>query len=260
MPYRFLLCTNFLSSWSLGTGNHSFSCCCEFVIVMVRCLPKWMLAGLCFLVIKLISLIVLYPITSYYCCENYHWYYNIVEIFRWKDLLAIRFMIFVTRQVRSLSLWLSIRDSTVFASLTSLPIMKQLTLIYMLAILHTTIHMQKMVNHSSIFSVLLVLFFQALWIMNLDSLALCINAEHFNPLLEQISKLEEALYNIQFEQHWLEAQTERQAIGISWNSEFLWIEWFDACIIFFLIHSLWTSEITFSFKLLDAKNPWLQTN
>ncbi|OIW09666.1 hypothetical protein TanjilG_11053 [Lupinus angustifolius] len=37
-------------------------------------------------------------------------------------------------------------------------------------------------------------------------------AEHFNPLLEQISKLEEALYNIQFEQHWLGAQTERQAI------------------------------------------------
>lgn len=38
-------------------------------------------------------------------------------------------------------------------------------------------------------------------------------AEHFNPLLEQIAKLEEALYNIQFEQHWLEAQTDRQAIG-----------------------------------------------
>ncbi|KAL4298470.1 hypothetical protein HN51_049147 [Arachis hypogaea] len=36
--------------------------------------------------------------------------------------------------------------------------------------------------------------------------------EHFNPLLEQIQKLEEALYNIQFEQHWLEAQTDRQAI------------------------------------------------
>ncbi|XP_039167188.1 transmembrane emp24 domain-containing protein p24beta2 [Eucalyptus grandis] len=36
--------------------------------------------------------------------------------------------------------------------------------------------------------------------------------EHFNPLLEQIGKLEEALYNIQFEQHWLEAETERQAI------------------------------------------------
>ncbi|XP_039000644.1 transmembrane emp24 domain-containing protein p24beta2-like [Hibiscus syriacus] len=36
--------------------------------------------------------------------------------------------------------------------------------------------------------------------------------EHFDPLLEQISKLEEALYNIQFEQHWLDAQTERQKI------------------------------------------------
>ncbi|XP_008811269.2 cellulose synthase-like protein E6 isoform X3 [Phoenix dactylifera] len=36
--------------------------------------------------------------------------------------------------------------------------------------------------------------------------------EHFAPLLEQISKLEEALYNIQFEQHWLEAQTDRQAL------------------------------------------------
>ena len=33
--------------------------------------------------------------------------------------------------------------------------------------------------------------------------------------MEQISKLEEALYNIQFEQHWLEAQTDRQAIGNS---------------------------------------------
>ncbi|KAE8693561.1 Transmembrane emp24 domain-containing protein p24beta2 [Hibiscus syriacus] len=36
--------------------------------------------------------------------------------------------------------------------------------------------------------------------------------EHFDPLIQQISKLEEALHNIQFEQHWLEAQTERQAI------------------------------------------------
>ena len=38
-------------------------------------------------------------------------------------------------------------------------------------------------------------------------------AEHFKPLYEHIGKLEEALYNIQFEQHWLEAQTDRQAIG-----------------------------------------------
>ncbi|XP_020578368.1 transmembrane emp24 domain-containing protein p24beta2 [Phalaenopsis equestris] len=37
--------------------------------------------------------------------------------------------------------------------------------------------------------------------------------EHLSPLLEQINKLEDALYNIQFEQHWLEAQTERQAIA-----------------------------------------------
>ncbi|XP_010243958.1 PREDICTED: transmembrane emp24 domain-containing protein p24beta2-like [Nelumbo nucifera] len=36
--------------------------------------------------------------------------------------------------------------------------------------------------------------------------------EHFNPLMEQIAKLEESLYNIQFEQHWLEAQTDRQAL------------------------------------------------
>ncbi|KAJ4754888.1 Transmembrane emp24 domain-containing protein [Rhynchospora pubera] len=36
--------------------------------------------------------------------------------------------------------------------------------------------------------------------------------EHFAPLFEQIAKLDEALYNIQFEQHWMEAQTDRQAI------------------------------------------------
>jgi hypothetical protein len=40
-------------------------------------------------------------------------------------------------------------------------------------------------------------------------------AEHFAPLFEQIAKLDEALYNIQFEQHWLEAQTDRQAICMS---------------------------------------------
>ncbi|OVA20114.1 GOLD [Macleaya cordata] len=36
--------------------------------------------------------------------------------------------------------------------------------------------------------------------------------EHLNPLLEQLSKLEQALFDVQFEQHWLEAQTDRQAI------------------------------------------------
>ncbi|CAN1811823.1 Transmembrane emp24 domain-containing protein p24beta2 [Linum perenne] len=34
--------------------------------------------------------------------------------------------------------------------------------------------------------------------------------EHFWPLMEELTKLEESLYNIQFEQHWLEAQTDRQ--------------------------------------------------
>ncbi|KAF7113143.1 hypothetical protein RHSIM_RhsimUnG0156700 [Rhododendron simsii] len=36
--------------------------------------------------------------------------------------------------------------------------------------------------------------------------------QHLKPLLEQIARIEEALYNIQFEQHWLEAQTDQQAI------------------------------------------------
>ncbi|KAG5027391.1 Transmembrane emp24 domain-containing protein p24beta2 [Glycine soja] len=37
--------------------------------------------------------------------------------------------------------------------------------------------------------------------------------ERLTPLLDQIVKLEQALFNIQYEQHWLEAQTERQAIA-----------------------------------------------
>ncbi|XP_057954190.1 transmembrane emp24 domain-containing protein p24beta2 [Malania oleifera] len=36
--------------------------------------------------------------------------------------------------------------------------------------------------------------------------------EHVKPLMEQIEKLEVALYDIQFEQHWLEAETDRQAL------------------------------------------------
>ncbi|XP_024967728.1 transmembrane emp24 domain-containing protein p24beta2-like [Cynara cardunculus var. scolymus] len=36
--------------------------------------------------------------------------------------------------------------------------------------------------------------------------------EHFKPLFDQIAKLEEALYNIQFEQHWLQAENDRQAV------------------------------------------------
>ncbi|XP_076909048.1 transmembrane emp24 domain-containing protein p24beta2-like [Bidens hawaiensis] len=36
--------------------------------------------------------------------------------------------------------------------------------------------------------------------------------EHFKPLLDIIAKLEEALYNIQFEQHWLQAENDRQGV------------------------------------------------
>ncbi|KAH9745368.1 transmembrane emp24 domain-containing protein p24beta2 [Citrus sinensis] len=36
--------------------------------------------------------------------------------------------------------------------------------------------------------------------------------EHINPILDQIAKLEEALYDIHFQQHWFDAQTERQSI------------------------------------------------
>ncbi|KAL8131756.1 transmembrane emp24 domain-containing protein p24beta2-like [Apium graveolens] len=36
--------------------------------------------------------------------------------------------------------------------------------------------------------------------------------EHFKPLLEAISTLRDALYKIRYEQHWLWAQTDRQAI------------------------------------------------
>lgn len=41
----------------------------------------------------------------------------------------------------------------------------------------------------------------------------CLIAEHIEPVMLQIEKLEEALYSVQFEQHWLLAQTDRQAIG-----------------------------------------------
>lgn len=39
-------------------------------------------------------------------------------------------------------------------------------------------------------------------------------AEHIEPLMLQIEALEESLYSIQFEQHWLLAQTDRQEIGM----------------------------------------------
>ncbi|KAH7352989.1 hypothetical protein KP509_19G073800 [Ceratopteris richardii] len=36
--------------------------------------------------------------------------------------------------------------------------------------------------------------------------------DHINPLMTQIAKLQEAVYSVHFEQHWLYAQTEQQAI------------------------------------------------
>ncbi|KAL6999106.1 hypothetical protein U1Q18_000272 [Sarracenia purpurea var. burkii] len=36
--------------------------------------------------------------------------------------------------------------------------------------------------------------------------------EHLKPLIEQMTKLQHALHNTRFEQHWLKAQTNRQAI------------------------------------------------
>ena len=73
--------------------------------------------------------------------------------------------------------------------------------------------MQKMVRYHSMFYYVLTLFYKLKSISKLVHMP----AEHFNPLMDQISKLEEALYNIQFEQHWLEAQTDRQEIGMSMN-------------------------------------------
>lgn len=80
---------------------------------------------------------------------------------------------------------------------------------YMLATFHTMMSMPKMVSGCTLFFPVFI-FFKEVFLLLLSHVC----AEHFNPLLEQISKLEEALYNIQFEQHWLEAQTERQAIGM----------------------------------------------
>jgi hypothetical protein len=36
--------------------------------------------------------------------------------------------------------------------------------------------------------------------------------EHFEPVMMQIERLEEAIYAVQFEQHWLQSQTDRQEV------------------------------------------------
>ena len=89
--------------------------------------------------------------------------------------------------------------------------MKRWTSMCILAIFHILTSMPKMVRLS--FHCLLQLLKQATCYYVRDKFLLFSNnAEHFGPLFEQIAKLDEALYNIQFEQHWLEAQTDRQAI------------------------------------------------
>lgn len=92
-----------------------------------------------------------------------------------------------------------------------------LILIYMLLTMLTTISMPKTVRtkQSSFLSSFAHWWF--LWI----------SAEHINPILDQIAKLEEALYDIHFQQHWFDAQTERQSIGnnftlISANPDKIW--------------------------------------
>lgn len=94
----------------------------------------------------------------------------------------------------------------------------------MLAILHTSISTQRMVSQYH-FSVLCVcLLSSALYLpvnLKYELRIWCMSTEHFKPVLEQILKLEEALYNIQFEQHWLEAQTDRQAIGKNYKLNLL---------------------------------------
>lgn len=106
-----------------------------------------------------------------------------------------------------MSLLFTRKGFTVSASTTNLLIMKPLTLMYKLGILHT-ISMQKMV--SLMFPCFLLFPFKNGKMITSFSI---MYVEHFTPLMEQISKLEEVLYNIQFEQHWFEAQIDRQEIG-----------------------------------------------
>lgn len=82
---------------------------------------------------------------------------------------------------------------------------------FKLPILRTMISMPRMV---SIYLKQFINHFVYLSFLSFDIWIKTHTTEHFNPLFEQITKLEEALYNIQFEQHWLEAETDRQAVGI----------------------------------------------
>lgn len=119
-------------------------------------------------------------------------------------------MTYATRRVRSLTLWFTSQVFTTSASLTSLLTMKPLILMFILRTSHTMTSMLKMVR-VQIF--LVITLFEVIFVMKSDHWMFRMSAEHFKPLFEQIQKLEEAIFNIQFEQHWLEAETDRQAIG-----------------------------------------------
>jgi len=143
---------------------------------------------------------------------------NFVGIIRWRDLLVKQLKNFMTWQVKYSNLWLETMDLIASASPTSLPIMKQLILMSILTTFISLISMQKMVSHTELINLLQFSTFLQLWsYVNRWEWLLTsfIFAEHLTPLLDQITKLEHALFNIQYEQHWLEAQTERQAIGTS---------------------------------------------
>jgi hypothetical protein len=122
-----------------------------------------------------------------------------------------KFVIFVIGQARNFILWLQIKGFIVFVSLTGLPTMKPLTLMYMLVTSHSLMSMQKMVR--GFLFLLFFFFFNRPPLNSSDLKLLLISAAHLTPLLEHIAKLDEAINNIYFEQHWLQAQTDRQAIG-----------------------------------------------
>jgi hypothetical protein len=48
-------------------------------------------------------------------------------------------------------------------------------------------------------------------------------AEHIEPVMMQIERLEEAIYGVQFEQHWLQSQTDRQEVGVFTNPSFVFV-------------------------------------
>lgn len=56
--------------------------------------------------------------------------------------------------------------------------------------------------------------------------------EHIEPLMMQIERLEESMYSIQFEQHWLLAQTDRQElVNKSMSRRFMYKAVLEACAL-----------------------------